>query len=194
MNNNSKEKDLEVKMDIAFTTSFLIPRKDKIEEFFTNILNSKFDYLENENPQQVYVIDIWYYALSPLSFIFAEPCSEYYKSKKPINIAELHLENYNYFDIEKLGRKVLDQNQVNYSELLNNEILDLAFFWENQFELEHKFLINCWKNAQNTTKSKILGFLQSSDGTGGIYDLQNDNYLRDKSVKEYLDEKGYAII
>lgn len=184
--------EIELKIDEAFKNIFLIPREKLITDFLVNFLNSRFKFKEDN--REVNVISLFYYASSPLSFLFIEPNYEYYSADEIIDRFELELDDYSYIDVEELCIKVLDENNINYSEHLDkNGNLDTANYWENRHELEHKFLLTCWKNAKEKTQSKIFGFLESSDGAGGIYDLDNGYCISDDNhdAKQYLESKGY---
>jgi hypothetical protein len=43
------------------------------------------------------------------------------------------------------------------------------------------------------TQSTLHAFLESSDGAGGIYDLNNGNALDDDDIDQYLQTKGIII-
>lgn len=188
---NSILNALEAQMDTAFTNAFLLPNQEKLVGFFTELLSAKHDYRNDTRTQDIKVIDLSYSASDPLRFLFAEPCRVYYSSDKTVNIAELHLADYDIFDIEELGTAILDANHFDYSGMLENDMLDLAFFWENRFDLERAFIVDCWKKAKAKTLSEILGFLEASDSPGGIYDLDNDHCLDD--IETYLKQKGFSI-
>jgi len=170
-------KKIETKIDEAFKNTFLLPREKVVTDFLVNVLNSKYKFREDD--QKIEVISLYYYASSPLSFLFALPNYEYYSPDKTIKIAELHLkehsfEDYSYINVQELCKKVLNENNIDYSAYLDEDNqLDYANYWENQFGLESDFLMNCWRNAKEKTQSKIIGFLESSDAGGGLFDLDN---------------------
>lgn len=191
-------KKIEQKIDEAFTDTFLIPREKAVTNFLVDILSSKYKFREDD--KKIEVISLYYYASSPLSALFALPNYEYYSTDKTVQIAELHLkehslEDYSPMDVQELCKKVLDENAINYSAYLDEDgQLDYANYWENQFGLESDFLMSCWKNAKEKTQSKMLGFLESSDGESGMFDLDNNYALPfDVDLDEYLQSHGFMI-
>lgn len=191
-------KKIEQKIDEAFTNTFLLPREKVVTNFLVDVLNSKYKFREDD--KKIEVISLYYYASSPLSFLFALPNYEYYSPDKTTQIAELHLkehsfEDYSSFDVQKLCRKVLEENNIDYSSYLDeNNQLDYAHYWENQFGLESDFLMNCWRSAKEQTQSKILGFLESSEAGAGLYDLNNGfDVPFDVDIDEYLQSHGFII-
>lgn len=186
---------IETKIDEAFRNTFLLPREKLLTDFFADILDSKYQFREDD--REIEVISVYYYASEPLSFLFARPCEEYYDEDKTHQEAELHLnehslEDYSYLDVEELCRKVLDENNIDYSEHIDDfDYLDPANYWENQFDLELDFILNCWKNAKERTQSEIWGFLAASDGAGSTYDLDNGDEVSDDDIDGYLQSKGY---
>ncbi|KMQ59478.1 hypothetical protein ACM46_20530 [Chryseobacterium angstadtii] len=189
---------IETQIDEAFKNTFLLPREKAVTQFLVDVLHSKYKFREDD--KKIEVISLYYYASSPLSFLFALPNYEYYSPDKTIQIAELHLkehsfEDYSPMDVQELCKKVLDQNNIDYSAYLDEHgHLDYAHYWENQFGLESNFIMNCWKNAKEKTQSKMLGFLESSDGESGMYDLDNNYVIPfDVSLDEYLRSHGFII-
>ncbi|MCS3530546.1 hypothetical protein [Chryseobacterium sp. JUb7] len=191
-------KKIETKIDEAFKNTFLLPREKAVTDFLTDVLSSKYKFREDD--EKIEVISLYYYASSPLSFLFALPNYEFYSPDKTVNIAELHLkehalEDYSFMDVQELCKKVLDENNIDYSAYLDeNDQLDPANYWENQFGLECDFLMNCWRNAKEKTQSKMIGFLESSDSGAGLYDLDNGYDVPfDVGVDEYLQSNGFSI-
>ncbi|MFP3597851.1 hypothetical protein [Chryseobacterium sp. SIMBA_029] len=191
-------KKIEQKIDEAFTDTFLLPREKAVTNFLMDVLSSKYKFREDD--KKIEVISLYYYASSPLSALFALPNYEYYSTDKTVQIAELHLkehslEDYSPMDVQELCKKVLDENTIDYSAYLNEGgQLDYANYWENQFGLESDFLMSCWKNAKEKTQSKMLGFLESSDGESGMFDLDNNYVLPfDVDLDEYLQSHGFII-
>lgn len=189
---------IEAKIDEAFRNKFLLPREKAVTDFFTDVLHSKYKFREDDT--KIEVVGLYYYAASPLSFLFAMPHYEYYSQDKTIHIAELHLgehsfEDYTYTDVEELGRKILDENRINYSAYLDeDDKLELANYWENQTDLEKNFIMHCWKSAKEKTGAKTLGFLESSDGSGGTYDADNHYELPfEIGIDEYLQSHGFHL-
>ena len=194
MNNKSFTQDeLEFKIDIAFKNKFLVPKEKELTDFFSNLINCKYDFRSDNKPCEISVIDVFYYAICPVSFLFAEPNSDIYNSLKTVYIPEIHLKDYSFFDVEEVVREILDENSIDYINYLNNDFLDIAFFWENQYELEMKFIIQCWKSAKMNTNSKIIGILQSSDASGYIYNLDNGIRIEEIEIEKYLREIGCII-
>lgn len=185
-------KKIEQKIDEAFTDTFLLPREKAVTNFLVDVLNSKYKFREDD--KKIEVISLYYYASSPLSALFALPNYEYYSTDKTIQIAELQLKEYSPLDVQELCKKVLNENGIDYSAYLENGQLDYAHYWENQFGLESNFLINCWKSAKEKTQSKMLGFLESSDGESGMFDLDNNYAIPfDVDLDAYLQSHGYMI-
>jgi hypothetical protein len=191
-------KKIEQKIDEAFTDTFLLPREKAVTNFLVDVLSSKYKFREDD--KKIEVISLYYYASSPLSALFALPNYEYYSTDKTVQIAELHLkehslEDYSPMDVQKLCKKVLDENAIDYSAYLDeDDQLDYANYWENQFGLETDFLMSCWKNAKEKTQSKMLGFLESSDGESGMFDLDNNYVIPfDVDLDEYLQSHGFRI-
>lgn len=191
-------KKIEQKIDEAFTDTFLLPREKAVTNFLVDVLNSKYKFREDD--KKIEVISLYYYASSPLSALFALPHYEYYSTDKTVQIAELHLkehslEDYSSMDVQELCKKVLDENAIDYSSYLDEDgQLDYAHYWENQFGLESDFLMSCWKNAKEKTQSKVLGFLESSDGESGMFDLDNNYVLPfDVDLDEYLQSHSFMI-
>lgn len=191
-------KKIEQKIDEAFIDTFLLPREKAVTNFLVDVLSSKYKFREDD--KKIEVISLYYYASSPLSALFALPNYEYYSTDKTIQIAELHLkehslEDYSPMDVQELCKKVLDENAIDYSAYLDEDgQLDYANYWENQFGLESDFLMSCWKNAKEKTQSKMLGFLESSDGESGMFDLDNNYVIPfDVDLDEYLQSHGLII-
>ncbi|MDR2237864.1 MAG: hypothetical protein LBE92_17205 [Chryseobacterium sp.] len=193
MNTNT----IAAKIDDAFRKKFLLPREKVVTDFLADIMNPQYPF--RKDSVKIEVLNVFYEALSPLSFIFAAPSYDHYDQDKTIRFAELDLEAdhsfeyYTYIDVDDLCIQVLDENQVDYSgDLDEDEELDPAEYWENQLDLEVDFLVHCWKKAKERTQSQMLGFLESADNTGKIYDLDTGEEL-DGYVDEYLQSKGRFI-
>ncbi|NML68227.1 hypothetical protein HHL23_00165 [Chryseobacterium sp. RP-3-3] len=191
-------KKIEQKIDEAFKNTFLLPREKAVTNFLVDVLSSKYKFREDD--KKIEVISLYYYASSPLSFLFALPNYEYYSPDKTIQIAELHLkehslEDYSSTDVQELCKRVLEENNIDYSAYLDEDgHLDYAHYWENQFGLESDFLMSCWRNAKEKTQSKILGFLESSETGAGLYDLNNGfDVPFDVDIDEYLQSHGFMI-
>ncbi|MCT2407490.1 hypothetical protein NZD88_08065 [Chryseobacterium antibioticum] len=191
-------KKIEQKIDEAFKNTFLLPREKAVTNFLVDVLSSKYKFREDD--KKIEVISLYYYASSPLSFLFALPNYEYYSPDKTIQIAELHLkehslEDYSSTDVQELCKRVLEENNIDYSAYLDEDgHLDYAHYWENQFGLESDFLMSCWRNAKEKTQSKILGFLESSEAGAGLYDLNNGfDVPFDVDIDEYLQSHGFMI-
>ncbi|KFF08722.1 hypothetical protein [Chryseobacterium luteum] len=191
-------KKIETKIDEAFKNTFLLPREKTVTSFLADVFSSKYKFREDD--KKIEVISLYYYASSPLSFLFALPHYEYYDTDKTIQIAELHLkehsfQDYSPADVQELCKKILEENNIDYSAYLDeNDHLDYAHYWENQSGLEIDFLMNCWKNAKEQTQSKMLGFLESSDGESGMFDLDNNYVIPfDVDLDEYLQSHGFMI-
>ncbi|MDV7699364.1 hypothetical protein N6B72_20795 [Chryseobacterium soli] len=191
-------KKIEQKIDEAFTDTFLLPREKAVTDFLVDVLSSKYKFREDD--KKIEVISLYYYASSPLSALFALPNYEYYSTDKTVQIAELHLkehslEDYSPMDVQELCKKVLDENAIDYSAYLDEDgQLDYANYWENQFGLESDFLMSSWKNVKEKTQSKMLGFLESSDGESGMFDLDNNYVIPfDVDLDEYLQSHGFMI-
>ncbi|MCW3168631.1 hypothetical protein OMO38_08830 [Chryseobacterium sp. 09-1422] len=189
---------IETKIDEAFTNTFLLPREKAVTDFLVDVLNSKYQFRNDD--RKVEVISIYYYAANPLAFIFALPNYEYYAPDKTIQIAELHLkdhllEDYSSIDVENLCKKILNENSIDYAAYLDQENrLDFVNYWENQRGLEIDFLKNCWIKAKENTRSKVIGFLESSDNSAGILDLDNGFELPfEIEIDEYLKSRGFLI-
>lgn len=185
-------------MNDAFRTTFLLPREKVVTDFLTDVLSSLYQFRSDD--QNIEVISLYYYAPQPLSFLFAMPNYEYYNPDKTTQIAELQLkdhvlEDYTYFDVQTVCRKVLDENNIDFSAYLNQDnLLDLANYWENQLGLEIDFLQKCWMNAKDNTRSKTIGFLESSDHSAGVTDLDNGFELPfEIEIDEYLKSRGFLI-
>lgn len=189
---------LETKIDEAFITAFLHPREKVVTDFLVDVLSSKYEF--REDAQKIEVISLYYYAANPLAFLFALPNYEYYAADKTTQIAELNLkdhslEDYTYFDVQELCKTVLNENNTDYSAFLNHDNqLDFANYWENQRGLEIDFLKNCWKSARDITRSKMIGLLESSDNSAGIFDLDNGFELPfEVEIDEYLQSRGFHV-
>lgn len=192
---SNKEKDnLESKIDIAFSNSILIPRETKVVKFLENVLNQKNEFQLIEQTEKLKVIELFYYANCPLGFLFVEPSSSFYHYTYTKNRPELKLEDYTYFDIEELIKSVLDDNDIDYSELVTDDFLEYDFFWENKHDLEKEFILKCWNKAMENTDSKLYGILYASDMSGCGIDLNNGNQLwyenGDIEVEKYLNGIG----
>jgi hypothetical protein len=189
---------IETKIDEAFTNTFLLPREKAVTDFLVDVLNSKYQFRNDD--RKVEVISLYYYAANPLAFIFALPNYEYYAPDKTIQIAELHLkdhllEDYSSIDVENLCKNILTENSIDYTAYLDQENrLDFVNYWENQHGLEIDFLKNCWIKAKENTRSKVIGFLESSDNSAGILDLDNGFELPfEIEIDEYLKSRGFLI-
>jgi hypothetical protein len=194
-NLSSEEKvELESKIDIAFSNSILLPRESKIVEFLKNVFNQKDEFKLIEKTDKLEVIELFYYANCPLGFLFVEPSSSFYDYSFIKNRPELELEDYNYFDIEKIIRKTLDENKIDYSELIADDFLECEFFWENKQDLEKDFLLKCWNRAKEKTNSNLYGILYASDMSGCGIDLDKRielwNEKGDIEVEEYFNGIG----
>ncbi|MBD8083215.1 hypothetical protein [Chryseobacterium caseinilyticum] len=182
---------IELEIDKAFIKTFLDPRRDALTEFLTKFLNSEFKF--REDSMKIYVVSLFMYAPSPLSFLFIEPNYQYYSPDFTINRPEINFDGYSYIEIDELCTKVLGENNVDYSAHLDSSgELDSAIFWENRYKLEREFILSCWKNARSNSQSQIIAFLEYSDFAGGIYDLDNDYCISDDfpEVDIYLESKN----
>ncbi|MFD0991041.1 hypothetical protein ACFQ1R_13110 [Mariniflexile jejuense] len=192
---STERKILEEKIDIEFEKKILKPREEMVIEFLIKVLSFQYEFRTKRDTSQIKVISLYYYASSPLSFLFVEPCYAFYSNEYTIDRPELELEDYDYFDLEDLARNVLDESGIDYSDLDQNNRFDLAEFWENKAELEKTFIFNCWKKAKSQTESKLIGFLDASDYSGGTYDLNNGKSLWEDKIEidDYLDKLGIKI-
>jgi len=192
---SDERKELEIKIDLQFIKIILNPRKQKIIDFFTKAQNYDFKYREPTDTKKIEIIDVFYYANSPLSHLRITPNYNFYNRRKVLLTPEINLDYYSFTKIDELVEKVLKTNKIDYSDLIENESFDSAMFWENKMELEIKFLIDCWKNVKEVTKSNLKGFLNASDSSGGIYDLDNGYCLWDENleVDDYLINNGIII-
>ncbi|MCJ8155184.1 hypothetical protein MKJ01_15560 [Chryseobacterium sp. SSA4.19] len=189
-------KNIEAKIEEAFRETFLLPREMTITGFLADVLSSKYKFREDD--RKIEVISVYYYAQSPVSILFALPNYEYYSPDKTAYMDELNLkehgfEDYTYTDVQELCKKVLDENHVHYETYLDeNDLPDLSHFLESQSGIEISFLSTYWKKAKEQVHSKTLGFLESSDGAGGIYDLDNSYQLPfEIELDEYLRSHGF---
>lgn len=185
-------------MDEAFQENILFPREQTVIDFLVSVLNNPEKF--RGDGRKIEVIGLYYYAASPLSFLFAMPNYAYYTPDKTVHIAELHLkehgfEDYNYIDLQELCKNVLDAHDFSYDSRMNrNSLPDLSSYWENQSGLEHEFLRQCWKKAKEQTRSKILGFLEASDSSSLVYDLDNGYDLPfEVDLDEYLQAQGFRF-
>ena len=193
----SQKNSLERKIDEAFKSTFLKPREKTIIDFFKKIQNFELDFGfgMNKYVEKTYVINLFYSANCPLEFIFVEPCSEIYPELETYNRPELHLDYYSSYDIELLGKKIV-QNEIDSSNILDDENFELAEFWENRGELENKFLIECWKKAKKETETNLVGYLIASDSSGGPYFLDDTYHIwktESVEIKKHLEKLGIEI-
>ncbi len=191
-------KNLEAKMNEAFQETILFPREKTVTDFLVKVLNSTDTFRDDD--LKVEVIGLYYYAASPLSFLFAMPNYAYYAPDKTVHIAELHLKehgfkDYTQADLQELCKKMLEENDFSdNSRIDRNSLPDLSGYWENQSGLEHEFLRQCWKKAKEQTRSKVLGFLEASDSSSAVYDLENGYYLPfEVDLDEYLQAQGFRF-
>jgi hypothetical protein len=191
---DSERLDLEWKIDLEFERIITKPREKIIVDFLIKIQNFDYEFRTSKDTKQIEVISLYYYANCPLGFLFIEPCYEFYDDEKTIDRPEIHLEDYSIYDIEDLCKKVLTENNIDFSDIVEDEF-EYNMFWENKEELEKKFLFECWKKAKDKTKSKLIGFLDASDSTGGTYDLENGYCLWNEKIEieEYLKKKNITI-
>jgi hypothetical protein len=188
------QNEIEMKIDEAFISTFVIPREKAIIDFLTDFFNSNYKFREDN--KEIKIVSFFYNPASPLEFLFLEPSYNYYDPNQTIDRPELELEVYSYTDVHELCIKILDENNIDYSEHLNSfGDLDPANYWENQFKLESACLKHCWKKAKEKTGSKILGILESADFAGGAIDLDTNHYMSDveDELDEYLKSKGYFL-
>lgn len=187
-----------MKIDEAFRNTFLLPREKAVTDFLADVLSSKYRFREDD--LKIEVLSVFYDSSSPLRALIVIPGYEFYATEKNIEMAELHLkdhsfEDYSSYDVQELCKKILDENDIDYSSYLNaHNQLDYSHYWENQFGLESDFIMQCWRNAKEKTQSKIHGFLESSDSAGGLIDLDSGYDLPfEIDAAEYLQSHGFII-
>ena len=193
-----EKKGLEKKIDEAFVFTFLKPKEKRIIDFLKRIQSFELDvgFGIDKCDEQIRVINLFYASNCPLEFLFVEACSDIYPEVNSYNRPELHLEYYDSYDIELLGKKVIEQNNIDYLDIMDEENFELVEFWENRGELENKFLIECWKKAKKETKTKLIGYLIASDSSGGPYFLDDEYYIwetKSVEIEEHLGKLGIEI-
>ena len=190
----SEREDLERKIDLEFENKILKPREERIIDFLTKIQNYEFEFRTSNDTKQLEVISLYYYANSPLSFLFVQPCYEFYENDKNSVRAEIHLEDYSFYDIENLCKNILTENDIDFSDIDEDEF-EYDEFWDNKNTKEKQFIIDCWQKAKKITNSKLMGFLDASDYSGGTYYLDNGNSLWESrtEIREYLKSRGIEI-
>lgn len=194
---SSKEiESLEKEIDLEFQSKILKPREKEIVDFLVKIQNCEFEYRITNDTKELKVISLYYYANGPLSFIFVQPCYAFYSDNKTINRPELHLDDYTYEELEKIAVEVLTKNNIDYTEFTEDDDAEIYDFWDNDYRLVKNFFIQCWKKAKSLTKSKLIGFLDASDYSGGTYDLDDGYCLFDDKIdiEPYLKNKGIKVI
>ena len=98
---SSVESDkLEKVIGERFRNEMLFPRKSAIVAFFTNILKQGEGFRMVEDPSELEVLDIFYYAPAPMSFLMAEPSGYFISSGHVLTEATLELPDYHYSDID----------------------------------------------------------------------------------------------
>lgn len=196
--NSEEKKALEQKIDEAFKSTFLRPKEKSIIDFLKRIQNFEIDFGfgTHNKDQPTRVIDLFYSANCPLEFLFVEPCSDFYPDLDIDNRPELRFEYYDSYDIEELGKKVIDESNIDYSDEMDEEDFELEAFWENRGELETQFLIECWQKAKKESQTNMIGYLLASDSSGGPYFL-DDTYHPWKSqsvdIEEHLSQLGIEL-
>jgi hypothetical protein len=194
---SSKEiENLEQEIDLEFRSKILKPREKKIVDFLVKVQNCEFEYRTTGDTKEIKVISLYYYANSPLSFIFVQPCYAFYSDSKTINRPELHSDDYTYEELEKIAIEILAKNNIDYTEFTEDDEAEIYDFWDNDYRLVKNFLIECWNKAKLITQTKLIGFLDASNYSGGTYDLDNGYSLFDNKIEiePYLKNKGIIII
>ncbi|EDP97882.1 hypothetical protein U8527_17985 [Kordia algicida OT-1] len=176
-------------INAIYQQEVLLPIKPAFINFFKKIQNFEDGYRTDIPSKKIEIVSIFYYAPSTLSFIFAMSDLEYYKQNNDISRPELHTESYGDYDVEELVMRILKKHNIEHEDL------DYYDVWEDQFTLNHDFLLACWQEAKTITNSKLYGFLFASDFAGGTTNLDNgDSFFgMDNTVEKYLTDKGIHI-
>lgn len=186
--------ELEQKIDKAFLEKICEPRRRDIVQFFCNILSFKEGYRLLENREELEVVDIFYYANEPLSYISADASYGFYDDEYQLDSPNLSLDSYSYLKIDEVVIKVLLAEGISSKEV-EADNFDTASYWENKHELEMNFLIGCWQEATVRIPPKFKAFLYASDGTGIPIDLSTGLEIGKHipisySIEDYLAKKG----
>ena len=192
---SSVESDkLEKVIGERFRNEMLFPRKSAIVAFFTNILKQGEGFRMVEDPSELEVLDIFYYAPAPMSFLMAEPSGYFISSGHVLTEATLELPDYHYSDIDDFVLKVVSENGVDAEAQGTEPPADYSYFWEDSFEEEASFIRTCWQEAKKATGSDIIAFYMASDSGGNPIDLENGNEIAERfpdyTIEHYLRDQG----
>lgn len=176
-----EENKLLDKIEAAFIKEVLEPRKQPIIDMLVNVLTFKEGYGLIDEAEKLEVIDIYYYAPNPLSFLFVEASYGFYSEKFKKERIEINFDSY--LNTSNIIKKVLIDNQIFDGDFYYYDI------WDEDRDLFYSFLLKCWEEAKKVTNSKIVGFLRASDGAG-LQFLDDGSYPNDFKIDEFLNERG----
>jgi hypothetical protein len=94
-------------IDARYQKEALDPMVNAFIDFFTKIQNFEDGYRTDVPSKKIEIVNIFYYAPSTLSFIFAMSDLEYYKVNNEISRPELHMDSYEDYDEHKMIVDVL---------------------------------------------------------------------------------------
>lgn len=180
--------ELEKKIDRRFQEIICEPRRSDIVQFYENFLMFKDGFQLMKSRTDLEVVDVFFYANAPLEYLFAQASLEFYDDEYQCDCPNLNLKRYNYFEVEELVKETVQAEGISLTEVEESDF-DSAKYWENQHDLEMKFLIDCWKQATTSIQPKFRTFLNANDGSGIPIDLDTGNEVSKEfthSVEGYL--------
>jgi hypothetical protein len=179
-------------IEATYTKELLQPMEAEFIKFFTKVQNFEDGYRTHKPSKEIKLISVIYDANSRLSWVFAMSCLDFYEEDYDIARPEINMDIYDDYDVYEMSVNTLKKHNIDDEELDEYDVLDI---WETRAELDLDFLITCWQKAKAITNSKLYAFLEASDSSGGIRDLDNGNFFSDfnDSIEKYLKRKGITI-
>ena len=181
--------DIIHEIEETYIEELLQPIAMSFIKFFIKVQNFEDGFRTHKASKDIKVVSIRYYANSRLSYIFAMNCYDFYKADPDVESPELYVQYYNDYDEDALIEKVFKKHHVAYDYNSHYDI------WEGQYDTDINFLLDCWQKAKEITNSKLYAFLEASDGSGAITNMDTRESFKDtqSSVEKHLTAKGIFI-
>lgn len=185
--------------DTLVMRSIFKPLEKDIFEFIKKVHTDQFIYKTEDDPNRVKVVSMHYkYYFWDKFYLFVDPHFDFYHWSK-IDRLSVHI-NIDYDHTEKQLRKLLDFIGIDYSDITEEDYLDL---WcsgsdspvdsvETIFtDLVGRF----WKSIKKEKNSDLLGFISEATGIGSTFDLDTDEDVEGKkfATRTYIKQKGFNI-
>jgi hypothetical protein len=179
-------------IEATYSKELLQPMEAKFIKFFEKVQNFEDGYRTHKPSKEIKLVSITYDANSRLSFVSVMACLDFYEEDYDIARPEIQMDSYDNYDVYELCLNILTKHNIDDEELDEHDVLGV---WETHAELDFDFLLTCWQKAKAITNSNLYGFLEASDNSGGITNMDNGNFFSDlhDSIEKYLKRKGITI-